>query len=56
MTFGEWWDNHKKDRCFCEGTCLYKILMQQESWVERKAKERLLNFLKIKESDEYGGR
>lgn len=53
MTFENWWNLHKKDECHCKGSCLYRILMLQESWSEEKAKKRLLGFLRIQPEDEY---
>jgi hypothetical protein len=53
MTFGDWWNQHKNGECHCVPSCTYKIFMQQESWIEAKAKKRLLEFLKIDENGNY---
>jgi hypothetical protein len=53
MTFSEWWNQHKNGECHCTGSCTYKVFMQTESWIDEKAKKKLLSFLKINEQDEY---
>ena len=52
MTFETWWAEHKKGVCICNGTCLWRILQLNESWIDEKAKKRLLSFLRIAPTDE----